>query len=323
MAVKIGSARIDEHGNAKGGAAGDQTGKEISTQNWYLHKKGWRVFRPRNPIAAELIAQNMQYACDNSKIGYDQNQRLTLYNVSKPLGFSCKKVTTACETDCSALVRVCCAYAGITVANFTTSNEASALMKTGAFVELTDSKYTTSSAYLKRGDILVTKTQGHTVVVLSSGPKAESTIQPTGLRKGDTGAAVKAMQGLLLRWDTRCLPKYGADGDFGGETEAAVKAFQSAAGLPVSGVYDTVTTTALLLRTGRTVRVTGGTINVRSGPGTKYPVMGTAKLGAELPYQQRWETIDGTLWYLVEYTMPGDATASNAWVSSKYTQIVE
>ena len=40
MAVKIGSARIDERGKISGGAAGNQTGKELSTQNWYLHSKG-------------------------------------------------------------------------------------------------------------------------------------------------------------------------------------------------------------------------------------------------------------------------------------------
>ena len=34
MAVKVGSARIDEYGKARGGQAGDQTGKEVSTQNW-------------------------------------------------------------------------------------------------------------------------------------------------------------------------------------------------------------------------------------------------------------------------------------------------
>ncbi len=41
--VKLGSARIDENGHATGGKAGDQTGKEVSTQNWYKHNKGWRV----------------------------------------------------------------------------------------------------------------------------------------------------------------------------------------------------------------------------------------------------------------------------------------
>ena len=65
MSVKIGSARIDENGNAKGGKAGDQTGKEVSTQSWYRHSKGWRVFRAKDPAVAERIAQDMQWACDN------------------------------------------------------------------------------------------------------------------------------------------------------------------------------------------------------------------------------------------------------------------
>ena len=52
MSVKIGSARIDENGKAHGGRAGDQTGKEVSTQSYYVHSKGWRVFRAKDPAAA-------------------------------------------------------------------------------------------------------------------------------------------------------------------------------------------------------------------------------------------------------------------------------
>ena len=172
MSVKIGSARIDENGKARGGKAGDQTGKEVSTQSWYKHSKGWRVFRAKDPAVAEKIAQDMQWACDNKHIGYDQGQRLTLYDVSKPLGFNCNKVKENCETDCSALVRVCCAYAGVKLPNFRTPTEPAALLDSGAFVELKGAKYTDSDKYLRRGDILVTRTQGHTVVVLSNGSKA-------------------------------------------------------------------------------------------------------------------------------------------------------
>ena len=50
--VYIGSARIDERGKASGGQAGDQTGKEVSTQNWYLHSKGWVVLRPKDGAKA-------------------------------------------------------------------------------------------------------------------------------------------------------------------------------------------------------------------------------------------------------------------------------
>ena len=173
MAVKVGSARIDENGHAKGGKAGKQKAIEISSQNWYKHPKGWIVIRPINGLAAEKIAQDMEFAIKNKNIGYDQGQRLTLYNIAKHFDFNCKLVNDPCETDCSALVRVCCAYAGIETKSFRTSNEVSVLMATGKFIKLTDKKYTDSSNYLMRGDILVTKTQGHTVVVLNDGIYAQ------------------------------------------------------------------------------------------------------------------------------------------------------
>ena len=188
--VKIGSARIDEHGKATGGKAGDQTGKEVSTQDYYVHSKGWRVFRAKNPAQAEKIAKDMQWACDNKHIGYDQNQRLTLYNVASKVGFNCKDVTTNCETDCSALVRVCCAYAGIYLPNFRTTNEPKVLLDSGMFVEMEGSKYTKSSDYLRRGDILVTPIQGHTVIVLSDGKYADKDIQPANKHVLVTGGSV-------------------------------------------------------------------------------------------------------------------------------------
>lgn len=172
MAVLTGSARLDENEGIMHGQAGDQTGREVVTENWYLHKKGWVVLRAKDPAKAEKIAWDMQAACDNNNIGYDQSENTTLYNVASKVGFDCSKVKTPCETDCSQLVRVCCWYAGIKVGWFYTATEASVLMSTGQFDQLTDKKYTESSDYLKRGDILVTKTQGHTIVVLSNGSKA-------------------------------------------------------------------------------------------------------------------------------------------------------
>lgn len=319
MSVKIGSARIDENGKARGGKAGDQTGKEVSTQSWYRHSKGWRVFRAKDPAVAERIAQDMQWACDNSHIGYDQGQRLTLYDVAKPLGFNCRRVDTNCETDCSALVRVCCAYAGVTLPNFRTPTEPTALLDSGAFVELKGAKYTDSDKYLRRGDILVTRTQGHTVVVLSNGSKAGKDDDPvTGeLRRGDSGHEVKAMQEGLLKWKPDCLPEYGADGDFGKETEAAVKAFQRSAGLKETGVYDAATGAALMAATCGHVEITGGSVNVRSAPGTSSGDIGTVHRGDILIYQGVAEAVDGRDWYLVIFD------GSNGWVSSKYARLIE
>lgn len=174
MAVLVGSARADENGGYSGGKAGSQTAKEISTQNWYLHSKGWVLIRPKDSKVAEKIAKNMEYACDSDYVGYDQSQNTTLASAAKQYGYDISKVKTPCETDCARLVRVCCLYAGIEVGDFYTGNMKSYLEKTGKFEILTSDKYCKSSDYLKRGDILVTKTKGHTVVVLSNGSKASS-----------------------------------------------------------------------------------------------------------------------------------------------------
>lgn len=248
--VLIGSARIDENGRTHGGKAGDQTGKEVSTQAWYKHKKGWRVLRCKDAGKAEAIARAMESACDNACVGYDQYQRDTLYTAAKDVGFDPGRVTTPCETDCSALVRVCCAYAGIRVGNFRTTTEARVLLASGAFTELTGSRYTDQSAYLKRGDILVTRTQGHTVVVLSDGANAETatddveTEARATLKRGMRGEDVRRLQARLMELGYE-LPKYGADGEYGSETVAAVKAFQVARNLTADGIAGEKTLAAL------------------------------------------------------------------------------
>lgn len=73
-------------------------------------------------------------------------------------------------------------------------------------------------------------------------PAKEDTVKT--LRKGDKGKAVMDLQEKLLRLGYS-LPKYGADGDFGKETEAAVKAFQKDHGLNVDGVAGPATLSAL------------------------------------------------------------------------------
>ena len=118
-------------------------------------------------------------------------------------------------------------------------------------------------------------------------------VTPSGtLKMGDTGAAVTAMQKLLLKRDPACLPVCGADGDFGEETRAAVLAFQQAAGVEQTGVYDDETAHSLLLAVGTEISVTGGTVNVRSGPGKKFPVLGVVRKGDVLSYQGMWEYSD-------------------------------
>ena len=62
---------------------------------------------------------------------------------------------------------------------------------------------------------------------------------PDLLKRGSKGVGVKTLQTALMSLGFS-LPKFGADGDFGAETEAAVKAFQTAHGLPATGAWDAV-----------------------------------------------------------------------------------
>ena len=194
MAVKIGHASIDENNAAKNGAAGDQTTKEVCTRSWY--NKPWTsVIRPKDSAAAEKIAKAMEQACANDKIGYDQNQRTTLFTQAKAVNWDLSKIETACECDCSSLVAVCVNAAGIAVSkDIYTGNEKTALANTGAFTVLTDSKYISKADNLKRGDILLGS--GHTAIVLTDGDNAtaDSTASADTVKQpsGTTATEVRA-----------------------------------------------------------------------------------------------------------------------------------
>ena len=326
MAVIIGSARIDENGKAHGGAAGDQTGREVSTQDWYKHPKGWVVLRAKDPIKAAKIAQAMRAACVNDNIGYDQYQNQTLWDAVKDKGYDPAKADKPCETDCARLVRVCCAYAGIMACDFYTATEAAYLMDTGEFVKFTSSKYTSQDGYLGAGDILVTKTKGHTAVVLTNGSRYDGRVEepsvPLGsriLRDGDGGKDVEDLQRRLkaVGYDPGEV-----DGEYGPNTEAAVKALQKDAGILVDGEFGRDSYAALLALevddgtpeaegrpTAGNVLISGGDAYIRTGPGTQYDKAGVAEKGDKLAYA------NGDGW------VPVLVGGRVLWVSGKYARL--
>lgn len=66
----------------------------------------------------------------------------------------------------------------------------------------------------------------------------------TGLKRGMRGEEVKELQKQLMKFGFR-LDKFGADGIFGPETQAAVKAFQREIGVAETGIMDEATKAAL------------------------------------------------------------------------------
>lgn len=84
------------------------------------------------------------------------------------------------------------------------------------------------------------------VITPTEPPKGddEKIVLPT-LKRGSKGEKVKELQAILLNLGYQ-LPKYGADGDFGAETEKAVKQFQRDWGLKEDGVVGPATWEKLL-----------------------------------------------------------------------------
>lgn len=248
MAVMIGQAASDERGQYRGGAAGNQNGKELNIRAWY--NRPWdTVLRPVNAAVAEKIASSMEKACHNVNIGYDQWQRTTLFTEAQKVGFDLARVAVPCECDCSSLVAVCVNAAGVPVSkDIYTGNEAYALLATHQFNSIKTTTYTKSPDYLKRGDILL-NTKSHTAVVLSNGSKAIAPAQPTidvstyaTIRFGDSGAWVLLAQNLLTVRGYPC----NLNSQFDSITLSQTRAFQKARGLVVDGVIGRNTWGALV-----------------------------------------------------------------------------
>lgn len=266
MTVRIGHASVDERGKATGGAAGDQTGKEICIRDWY--SKGWVVLlRAKDPAVRKKIAASCIAACNNKNLGYDQGDRNTGLQAAKKVGWDFSKITSKAEFDCSSLASACIQAAGVNVWDGgnapTTRTLEKVLIATGAFDALRAAKYLSGTDYLLEGDILL-KPGFHVVVVLDNGaratpgeavhtaaaPKPEQIRVYYGVRlplllKGMEGEDVRTMQHLLLANGYE-LPKYGADGEYGEETENALLLFQEDNGLKADAKCGQATWSCLL-----------------------------------------------------------------------------
>lgn len=327
----ISNSGKDEKGGISGGKAGDQTGHEWELIQW--RNRPWSVvLRYPDQSVALTIAKLSIAAALNDKVGYDQSQRTTYWTQLKKAGYDPSRITTACEEDCTAGVSANVKAAGAlhhipALENLpicSSRNMRAEFTKVG-FKALTASKYLTGYDYLMPGDILLYE-RHHAAANVTLGaavvnewhPGDQPVPEPShhDLQRGDSGEDVRRMQLSLLRWNPDCLPKYGPDGDFGAETERAVKAFQASAGLPVTGIYDEATDKALNGGVSpKYVLVTGESVSIRSAPGAQHQRVGIVHRGDRLPYQDETYLLDETPWYLIIYN------DDNGWISGKYSEL--
>lgn len=140
------------------------------------------------------------------------------------------------------------------------------------------------------------------------------------LKKGMKGSDVKTLQEKLMELGYK-LPKYGADGEYGSETIEAVKAFQKASGLSVDGQFGPKSLEALMDAlagdapededkpvVSGDVEITGGTVNLRLGPGTQYERVAIARKG------DRLDRAEANGW------IPVILGGKVVWVSGKYAK---
>ena len=249
MRIIIGHAVHDEKNGSRNGKPGDQLQKkqedysgEVKLQDFYVNKKGWNILRFKKEQHARTAAKLMEIACCNKNIGYSQSDR---YGIIKA-GID---TSDPCNCDCSTLVREVVSEAtGKTIPDFTTEDEVKVLSKTGLFKPAFAYE---SGTTLYDGDILVTRTKGHTAIVVAgmsyTNPFAEPLTNVTSRKNAEaTGCKNYISKGEGVQWVQYQLCKKGyqadiddhggIDGVCGDGTVDCIKRFQFAEKLEVDGI---------------------------------------------------------------------------------------
>lgn len=263
MKIIIGNAVHDENGRSKGGKPGDQLQKkvddysgEVRLQDFYINKKGWNVLRPKSIETAKKMAALMKIACNNKNIGYSQEDDPDTgrYGIQK-YGID---TNTPTNCDCSTLVgQVVREASGKKIPDFYTGNEVEVLEKTGLFEPVISYK---KGVTLYDGDVIVTKTKGHTAIIVEGMPRTNPFAIPltnvtSKANAKATGCKDYIYKGEGVQWVQYQLCKNGyqteiddcggIDGDCGKGTVTCIKDFQAKKKLEVDGICGKYTREAL------------------------------------------------------------------------------
>lgn len=191
--------------------------------------------------------------------------------------------------------------------------------------------------------------------ILNGTASKPTVVNTDALKKGDTGNAVKEMQKMLIKIGYSC-GSAGADGDFGNNTESALKAFQKASKLTVDGVYGTQTKNKLTeaykaatkpntksTDTNKPVAVkkqvtsscyargfdktiagtykTTADLYMRNDAGTNKRALCLIPKGTEVACYGYYNVANGVRWYYIQF-VDNSGTQYTGFSSSKYLKLV-
>lgn len=335
-AGKISNSGGDENWGIHGGKAGDNTGHEWEIRSWY--NRPWNcILRHPNQQVRDLIAELAIEAANNDNIGYDQWQRETYWSQLQKVGYRPSKITTPCESDCSAGVIANAKAVGYLLGNSalkgitsTYTGNMRAGFKAAGFQVLTDSKYLNSQDYLMPGDILLNDTH-HTATNLGIGSKSgyKAANNVVDLTAGKT---IDQMAKEILSGNN----PYG-DGDerifnLGDKYEAVQKRVNEliAERNKTNTTPAPTTTNKVPVYSGtysktvaRKGQVTANLLNIRLQPTikagnlTSYP---TLKKGTEVGICMQTKDEDGDPWYYIKIT--GNKGEKFGFASAAYIKLI-
>lgn len=172
MSIKIAEAYSDENKKAKGGQAGDQTGREIFVRDWYERTGDWEVYlEPTDRDMAEAAAATAVDIAEDDSFGYDQGQRWTGAEAiaSAPDIFSAEDS----EFDCSSLIDTVYAINGLEIDRGYTGNLEQRYVDAG-FIAHREPKYLTSGKHATVGGLYLTAGKHVMIVVEADENPAET-----------------------------------------------------------------------------------------------------------------------------------------------------
>lgn len=312
--IKFAQAGSNEWHGTHGGQPGNQRRTEgnldgeLNICEWY--NKPWTYcIRPKDSNKAAIMAKTAYECVKNSKVGYNQNNRQSLYWQMKSVNWDASKVDY-CDTDCSSLWCVTANAAGIPIDPVCWTGILKDLAEqSGAFEILTASKYLTSTKYLKKGDALL-KPNAHVVIVI------DETVEEPNIPDPDEKFSMTYVTTAKLWLRKGAGTNYATIVAMDKDTTVLVSKVQNGWARVKYGSYLGWSSLSYLKKVEDELTpidfYTTGTVNIRSDAGTSYKVLGVIPYNTLVRSSGRSKNVGSTPWYEVSYN------GATGYVSSKY-----